>query len=207
MNSHELEGGGPSLDSIDYYNRYAKIYFESTVNSDLSEARNKFMKVLPEGGTILDLGCGSGRDSLAFFEEEYEVTPLDGAEEMCALAEIHTDLEVLHMTFAELDFDEVFDGVWANASLLHVPEKDMPDILRKVGMALKPGGHLYLSVKEGDFEGIRGGRYFVDYSKRKLIDLLESTGIFRIKEFWKNDDTREEFSETKWLNVIAQKKF
>lgn len=164
------------------------------------------MKVLPEGGTILDLGCGSGRDSLAFFEEEYEVTPLDGAEEMCALAEIHTDLEVLHMTFAELDFDEVFDGVWANASLLHVPEKDMPDILRKVGMALKPGGHLYLSVKEGDFEGIRGGRYFVDYSKRKLIDLLENTGIFRIKEFWRNDDTREEFSETKWLNVIAQKK-
>lgn len=194
------------MDSIDYYNRYSKVYFESTVNLDLSEARKKFMKVLPEGGSILDLGCGSGRDTLAFYEDEYEVTPLDGSEEMCALAEIHTGLEVLHMTFDELDFDEVFDGVWACASLLHVPEEDMPDILKKVGMALKPGGHLFLSVKEGDFEGIRDERYFVDYSKRKLIDTLEDTGIFKVKEVWKSDDLREYISDTRWLNLIAKKK-
>ena len=194
------------MDSIDYYNRYAPTYFESTVNIDMSEARKRFERVLPEGGSILDLGCGSGRDTLAFFEDEYEVTPLDGSKEMCALAEIHTDLEVLHMTFDELDFDEVFDGVWACASLLHVPEEEMPDILKKIGLALKPGGHFYISVKEGDFEGNRGGRYFVDYSKRKLMEMIEDTGIFKIKDVWKSEDAKEHISDTKWLNLIAKKK-
>ena len=194
------------MDSIDYYNRHSTTYFESTVDLDMSEARKRFEEVLPEGGTILDLGCGSGRDTLAFYEDEFEVTPLDGSEEMCALAEIHTDLEVLHMTFDELDFDEVFDGVWANASLLHVPEKDMPEILKKIGLALKPGGYLYISVKEGDFEGIRNGRYFVDYSKRKIVDLVEDTGIFKVEDVWKSRDIREHISDTKWINLIAEKR-
>ena len=154
----------------------------------------------------MDLGCGSGRDSLAFLEDGYEVTPLDGSPEMCALAEIHTDLEVLNMTFEELDFDEVFDGVWACASLLHVPEKEMPDILKKVGMALKPGGHLYVSVKEGEFEGIRDERYYVDYKKRKLMDMLEDTEIFEIKDVWKSDGVKTHTGDTRWLNIIAKKR-
>lgn len=194
------------MDSIDYYSRYASTYFESTVDLDMSEARRKFEKVLPEGGSLLDLGCGSGRDSLAFLEDGYEVTPLDGSPEMCALAQIHTDLEVLNMRFEELDFDEVFDGVWACASLLHVPENEMPVILKKIGLALKPGGHLYISVKEGDFEGNRNGRYFVDYSKRRLMEIIEDTDIFQIKDVWKSEDVKAHISDTKWLNVIAKKK-
>jgi SAM-dependent methyltransferase len=193
------------LDSIGYYNRYAATYFESTVNVDLSENRARFEKVLPEGGSILDLGCGSGRDSLAFLEDGYEVTPLDGSPEMCALAEIHTDLEVLNMTFEELDFDEVFDGIWACASLLHVPEEDMPDILKKVGLALKPEGHLYISVKEGDFEGERDNRYYVDYTKRRLMNLLEETGVFKVKEVWKTQGLKTMTGDTRWLNIIAKK--
>lgn len=193
------------MDSIDYYNRYATAYFESTVNLDLSEVRDKFEELLPEGGSILDLGCGSGRDTLAFYEDEYDVTPLDGSAEMCALAEIHTDLDVLHMTFDDLDFDEVFDGVWACASLLHVPEDQMPATLKKIGQALKPGGILFLSVKEGDFSGIRNGRYFVDYSKRKLGDLIEDTGIFEVEEIWRTEDARGEAYDAKWLNLIAKK--
>ena len=193
------------MDSIGDYNRYAATYFESTVNVDLSENRARFERVLPEGGSILDLGCGSGRDSLAFLEDGYEVTPLDGSPEMCALAEIHTDLEVLNMTFEELDFDEVFDGIWACASLLHVPGEDMPGILKKVGLALKPEGYLYISVKEGDFEGERGERYYVDYTKRRLTDMLEDTGIFKVKEVWKTQGLKEVSGDTRWLNIIAKK--
>ena len=192
------------MDSIGYYNRYAATYFESTVNIDLSENRARFEKVLPEGGSILDLGCGSGRDSLAFLEDGYEVTPLDGSAEMCALAEIHTDLEVLNMTFEELDFDEVFDGIWACASLLHVPAEEMAGILKKVGLALKPEGHLFISVKEGDFEGERGERYYVDYTKRRLAETLEDTGIFKVKEVWKSYSDND-LGETRWVNIIAKK--
>ena len=194
------------MDSIGYYNRYAATYFESTVTIDMSEARKKFEKYLPEGGSVLDLGCGSGRDSLAFLEDGYEVTPLDGSPEMCALAEIHTDLEVLNMTFEELDFEEVFDGIWACASLLHVPEEKMPDILKKIELALQPGGHVYISVKEGDFQGIREDRYYVDYTKRKLVDLIEDTGLLKVKEVWKSEAEKEYNRVTRWLNIIAKKK-
>ena len=111
------------MDSIDYYNKYAAKVFEETVDQDMSEIRTEFLNLLEEGDTILDLGCGSGRDSLIFYELGYDVTAMDASEEMCKLAEIHTGLEVLHMTFEEMDFDSVFDGIWACASLLHVPEK------------------------------------------------------------------------------------
>ena len=81
------------------------------------------------------------------------MTAMDASEEMCKLAEIHTGLEVLHMTFEEMDFDSVFDGIWACASLLHVPEKELSDILTKIARALKDSGILYMSFKLGDFEG------------------------------------------------------
>ena len=111
------------MDSIDYYNKYAAKEFEETVNQDMSGIMKEFLDLLEEGDTILDLGCGSGRDSLSFYELGYDVTPLDASEEMCKLAEIHTGLEVLQMTFEQMDFDNVFDGIWACASLLHTPKK------------------------------------------------------------------------------------
>ncbi|WP_277408975.1 class I SAM-dependent methyltransferase [Lacrimispora xylanisolvens] len=111
------------MDSIDYYNKYAAKEFEETVNQDMSEIMREFLNYLEEGDTILDLGCGSGRDSLTLYELGYDVTPLDASSEMCKLAEIHTGLDVLQMTFEQIDFDDVFDGIWACASLLHTPEK------------------------------------------------------------------------------------
>ena len=82
------------MDSIDYYNKYAAKVFEETVDQDMSEIRTEFLNLLEEGDTILDLGCGSGRDSLIFYELGYDVTAMDASEEMCKLAEIHTGLEV-----------------------------------------------------------------------------------------------------------------
>lgn len=193
------------MDSIDYYNKYAAKEFEETVNQDMEEIRKEFLALLEEGDTILDLGCGSGRDSLAFYELGYDVTPADASEEMCQLAEIHTGLEVLLMTFEEMDFDNVFDGIWACASLLHVPKKELSDILTKIAKALKDKGILYMSFKLGDFEGFRGERYFCDYTEDSITEALKDNGRLETVRLWETKDVRSGHSDEKWLNVLARK--
>lgn len=193
------------MDSIDYYNKYANIYFETTVNLDMTQALDRFLELVPEGGAVLDLGCGSGRDSREMLERGYDVTALDGSEEMCALAEIHTGLEVLHMKFDELDFDEVFEGIWACASLVHVESSKMPSVLRKIRQALEMDGILYLSVKKGDFEGYRNERYFTDYQRSDLKELFAQVDGFEILDIWQSQDVRKDHREATWMNVLAKK--
>ncbi|WP_077612046.1 class I SAM-dependent methyltransferase [Clostridium sp. Marseille-P2415] len=193
------------MDSIDYYNKYAAKEFEETVNQDMSEIRKEFLDLLEEGDTILDLGCGSGRDSLAFYDLGYDVTLLDASEEMCKLAEIHTGLEVLQMTFEEMDFDNVFDGIWACASLLHIPKKELSDILTKIARALNDKGILYMSYKLGDFEGFRGERYFSDFTADSITELLRDNGRFEIVKLWETEDMRSGHSDVRWLNALVRK--
>ncbi|MDR7814444.1 MULTISPECIES: class I SAM-dependent methyltransferase [Lacrimispora] len=193
------------MDSIDYYNKYAAKEFEETVNQDMSGIMKEFLDLLKEGDTILDLGCGSGRDSLSFYELGYDVTPLDASEEMCKLAEIHTGLEVLQMTFEQIDFDNVFDGIWACASLLHTPKKELSDILTKIARALNDKGILYMSFKLGDFEGFRGKRYFCDLTADSMTELLRDNGRFEIVKLWETEDVRSGHSDVKWLNVLVRK--
>ena len=83
------------MDSIDYYDRYAVPYYEETVELSMEEQLERFMKLLPENAEVLDLGCGSGRDTLFFEEEGFSVTAMDGSEKMCELAEIHTGRDSL----------------------------------------------------------------------------------------------------------------
>ncbi|WP_313583199.1 class I SAM-dependent methyltransferase [Lacrimispora sp.] len=193
------------MDSIDYYNKYAAKEFEETVNQDMSGIMKEFLDLLKEGDTILDLGCGSGRDSLSFYELGYDVTPLDASEEMCKLAEIHTGLEVLQMTFEQIDFDNVFDGIWACASLLHTPKKELSDILTKIARALNDKGIFYMSFKLGDFEGFRGKRYFCDLTADSMTELLRDNGRFEIVKLWETEDVRSGHSDVKWLNVLVRK--
>ena len=193
------------MDSIDYYNKYAAKEFEETVNQDMSGIMKEFLDLLEEGDTILDLGCGSGRDSLTFYDLGYDVTPLDASEEMCQLAEIHTGLEVLRMTYEEMDFDNVFDGIWACASLLHTPKKELSDILTKIARALNDKGILYMSFKLGDFEGFRGERYFCDFTADSMTELLKDNDRFDIIKLWETEDVRSGHSDIRWLNVLVRK--
>lgn len=194
------------MDSIDYYNKYAAKEFEETVNQDMSEIMREFLNYLEEGDTILDLGCGSGRDSLTLYELGYDVTPLDASSEMCKLAEIHTGLDVLQMTFEQIDFDDVFDGIWACASLLHTPKKELSGILTKIARALNDKGILYMSFKLGDFEGFRGERYFSDFTADSISQLLRENGRFEIQKLWETEDIRSGHSDVRWLNVLAKKR-
>ena len=196
------------MDAIDYYNKYAAKIFEETVEEEVEEEfRDEFLSYLEEGDAILDLGCGSGRDSLDFYERGYDVTPLDGSEEMCRLAEVHTDLEVLCERYEDMDFDDAFEGVWARAAFIHVPKEVIRDILAKVKNALTKNGVFYTSVCEGEFEGISGELYFTDYEKEEIKDLLEECG-FQILNVWevRDEEIRRGYEGNGWIHVLARKK-
>lgn len=193
------------LDSIDYYNKYANLYFESTVDLDMGEIQEKFMEHLPECGEILDLGCGSGRDSLTFIENGFDITALDGSEELCELASIHIGQDVLMMDFNQLDFHEVFDGIWACASLLHIPSEELEDIFKKVILGLKSGGILYMSFKYGDFAGFRNGRYFNDFKTKTMKDFINKFEELDIIDIWKSEDIKGDLGDDMWLNVLVKK--
>ena len=194
------------MDSIEYYNKYAVKVFEDTVNLNMEDMMKAFLEKLQEGDTILDLGCGSGRDSLTFYDHGYDVTPMDASEEMCKLAEIHTGLEVLHMSFEEMPFEDVFDGIWACGSLVHVPKSEIQNILNKIADALKNSGIFYMSVKYGDYEGFRGERYFSDYTEESIETVFRKNGNFEVLDIWQTSDVRSGHSESKWVNVLARKK-
>ncbi|HHU73840.1 MAG TPA: class I SAM-dependent methyltransferase [Clostridiales bacterium] len=193
------------MDSIEFYNKNAAKYFLETVNLDMSQFLDGFIELLPEGASVLDLGCGSGRDSARFIDEGFDVTSLDGSREMCNLASIHIGQDVLCLTFDEMDFEEVFDGIWASASLLHVPSKDIEKILAKVVKSLKPNGFLYMSFPYGNFEGLRHGRYYKEYRTRELKNLVNRLEQLEIIELKKSNDLRTD-RKTIWISAIVQKR-
>ncbi|MEG2303755.1 MAG: class I SAM-dependent methyltransferase, partial [Niameybacter sp.] len=126
--------------TLNYYNTNAQDFIAGTLNVDMSELRNTFTKHLPQEAHILDAGCGSGRDSLAFKEAGYMVTAIDGSEAMCQQTEALIGQPVRHMVFQEVEDVQLYDGIWACATLLHVPDDEMVDVFTRLARALKDGG-------------------------------------------------------------------
>ena len=192
--------------TLQYYNETAPTFVQGTITADLSKLHRRFLKLLPIQAHILDLGCGSGRDSKAFIDAGYQVTAMDGSEGCCKLAGDYIGQPVLCQTFDELDFDAAFDGVWACASLLHVPYAELTGIFRKVARALRPGGYLYASFKYGDFEGERNGRYFTDLDEGRLAAVMQPVAGLTIVETFVTGDVRDGRGGEMWLNVIGERR-
>lgn len=190
--------------TLEYYNKNAEIYIENTLHADVSDLYAHFLPKVPEGGSILDLGCGSGRDSKCFMDLGYEVTAVDGSEEFCRYAKDLLGVDVACKRFEEISYDSEFDAVWACASLLHVPKIDIQGILQKIEKALKPSGILYMSFKYGTEERVSGERTFSDYTEKDIPRLLEKTQLKCI-EHWISGDVRVDRAGEKWLNILAQK--
>lgn len=188
----------------DFYNKKATEFFKDTVNADMSKNYYPFLECLSKGQKILDAGCGSGRDSKAFIEMGYQVTALDGSETLCEMATAYIGQQVQHLQFQNITFENEFDGIWACATLLHVPSHELTDVLKKLKRALKPTGILYASFKYGNFEGERNGRYFTDLTEEKANKLLAACG-FKDKKMWITTDVREGRGDEKWLNILAKR--
>ena len=192
------------MDSTEYYNNNAAEFFDRTIDLDMQVYLDRFLEYVPEGGSILDLGCGSGRDSAYFMSMGYDVTAIDGSAEMCSLASIHIGEDVLNMSFSEMDFNDVFDGVWANASLLHVPSDEIGEIISKITRGLKKDGILYMSFHYGESEGIDGERYYTDYRTRKLKQLVAGISELELIDIKKCEDVRPE-RDVLWIYTLAKK--
>ncbi len=188
------------MDSIPFYDSDPEGYSAKTFGSDMSPTRDRFTSFLQPGCRILDLGCGSGRDSLAFVQQGFEVTPVDGSEGMCRVAERNTGLNVRNLRFQDLDYDSEFDAVWAFASLLHVPSAELPSILEMVRRALRPSGILLMSFKEGNFEGPRDGRHYTDLTPDALEQLALRCGFLPL-DVWTSLDGS---TGIRWSNIIAR---
>ena len=192
--------------TIDYYNRHAESYIASTVGVEFRCMQDRFLQEIPAGGSILDFGCGSGRDTKYFLERGYRVTAVDGSEEFCRLAGEYTGIAVKRMLFQELDEVGVYDGIWACSSILHLAYGELVMVMGKMARALKVGGVVYTSFKYGEFEGERNGRYFVDMTEEKLEKLLGEAAVFGIIEQWVTTDVRQGREGERWVNLLLKAK-
>lgn len=116
--------------TLDFYNNNSKTYIEKTLSGDTTNLYNKFLKYVPQYGAILDLGCGSGRDSIEFIKRGYNLTAVDGSREIANAASKIIGQQVICRRFEELKLTQTFDGIWACASLLHVNKKDIVNVIK-----------------------------------------------------------------------------
>lgn len=192
-------------ETIAYYDQNASRFIADTVAVEFSDLQAKFAAMLPAGGRILDLGCGSGRDSLAFLKQGFRVDAVDGSPELCAAASKLTGLEVTCSLFADFKPTGTYDGIWACSSLLHVPACELPPILGTLSEALAPDGVFYLSFKYGEFQGMRNGRWFTDLTETSFTELVASVPQLSIGSFAITGDVRPDRQQERWLNVWCQR--
>lgn len=189
----------------EFYDDNAAYYFDATVDVDMTALRSRFLAYVPANGHILDAGCGSGRDSHAFLEGGYRITAFDASPNMAALAGEYVGQGVEVLRFQDITWVATFDGIWACASLLHVPRPELPDVLQRLTAALNLGGILYASFKYGSQDRDECGRHFTDLDETGLASVLEQVPNLRCVEQWVSDDRRPGHAHERWLNSILRK--
>ena len=192
-------------ETLTYYNQNADAFIAGTQSADMSEQYCFFLKHITPGGKLLDLGCGSGRDSAYFSALGFDVTAIDGSEELCKRVKENHGIEALCLRFEDIAFQAEFDAIWACASLLHVKKTDMSNVMEKVSAALKPGGILYASFKYGSDECISNDRFFNNYTEHDINTLLTPENKLTLLEYWITEDVRPERAGEQWLNLISIK--
>ena len=191
--------------TIDYYNKNSEKFYKNTVHIDLSELYPKFLRHIPDNGTILDLGCGSGRDSLYFLEKGYITSSVDASEEMVRLSSELTGQKTQYLRMQDIEFKNEFNGIWACASLLHIDKKLTESVFNILCNALRDDGVLYASYQYGKGISILEDRYYNNYDERSFAEVIENVNNLKILTYWITKDLRPDRIDEKWLNVILKK--
>jgi len=192
--------------TLEFYSGSAETYLAERPET-ISRHLRDFLKRLPPRASILELGCGSGRDSEAMIASGFQVDPTDGVPEIAHIASQRLGRDVRVMRFDELNASEQYDAVWANASLLHVPRNELPKVLGLIFRALKPGGLHFASFKAGEAEGRDERDRFYNYLTRP-----EMLSLYKRSAAWENVATVEyvgggsyEVKEEPWLAITVRK--
>jgi SAM-dependent methyltransferase len=183
------------------YHGNAQQFWQGTRGHDVSQNIDALLGAIAGGGPfrILDFGCGPGRDLLALRERGHEPVGLDGAEALVRMARELASVEVWHQDFLALDLpSEHFDGVFANASLFHVPAQELPRVLRELHECLRPGGVLFASNPRGrNQEGWNGSRYGCFHDLDGWRGYLQAAGFDEIRHYFRPDGLPR--AEQPWL--------
>lgn len=191
--------------SVDFYNKNAESFFSQTVEADMGVLYKKFLDRLPaKKGKILDLGCGSGRDSKFFKDMGFEIVAMDLSEELGEKASEYIGQEVIVKDMRELDFEDEFIGVWACASILHLPIEDIGIVLEKIFKSLKNGGVFYSSFKYGERDYTKDGREFTCFTEERFFKCFPQYGD-RVVEIFQTSDVRAGREDEKWFNIFFEK--
>ena len=201
---NDWKGTGISQDTtLSWYRDNAIQYAEETRNSLVLDALWEFLSRMKEGGTILDYGSGSGRDSAYFLDKGFSVDSLDGSAEMKAQAESLFGIKVKLASFLSLEEKDKYDGIWAQASILHLEEHDLRVALTLIERALKRDGVFYSSFRKGEGDGYENGRWYTNMTERRFLSFLPAS--LYVEKIWESQDVRPRVNRT-WLSIICRKK-
>ncbi|MCR9156408.1 MAG: class I SAM-dependent methyltransferase [Rhodobacteraceae bacterium] len=190
-------------ETIAVYDARADEYAKLEPSDMPSETLATFMKALPDGARVLDLGCGPGTSARHMVRAGCVVDALDASAEMIGLASAIEGVTARQASFDDISGTAIYDGVWANFSLLHAPRVDMPKHLAAIHMALKPGGLFHIAVKEGTGEHRDSiNRLYTYYTESELTALLEATG-FTVGPYRRGRDKGLSGEDADWISVTA----
>ncbi|MFP6854122.1 MAG: class I SAM-dependent methyltransferase [Pseudomonadales bacterium] len=186
--------------NVAYYDQNTDSFIERTIKVDMQLLYTPFLKYVREAGRILDAGCGSGRDTKAFLDLGYTVTAFDASKTMAESASRHTGQVIEVGRFQDMQYEQVFDGLWCCASLLHVSIAEFDDVLGRCIRALRPTGVGFMCFKEGAGEVMRGDRRFTDFTEESLGSLLAERVGMDILRIWRTDPLHG--NPEPWINAL-----
>ena len=191
--------------TLSHYESNAESFWQGTRDHDVSQNIRAFLQALPRDKAldILDLGCGPGRDVHTFKSLGHNPVGLDGSKTFCQMAQQHSGCRTLHQQFLKLELEtNCFDGIFANASLFHVPSQELPRILGELHRALRPGGILFTSNPRGNAEGWQGQRYghYMELETSKTY--LVQSGFKIIHHYYRPEGKPRD--QQPWLAIVSK---
>lgn len=193
--------------TIDHYERNSESFWQGTWDHDVSQNIDAFLSALPKGKSldILDLGCGPGRDMCTFKSLGHRPVGLDGSKTFCRMAYQNSGCPALHQQFLSLELEQgSFDGIFANASLFHVPSQELTKVLQKLHRALRPDGVLFSSNPRGNGEGWQGQRYghYMEFEEYKAY--LEGSDFKILNHYYRPADMPR--AQQAWLAIVSKRR-